>query len=208
MSNPDRHNLPRLPRPAYQAFAAVFWTMCVQPSQPGWLDRDFHRQFRELLGHACARERLFCPAYVLMPDHLHLVLLGLAVQSDQLNAVKFLRLHLNRLLAGDELVSFTQAPRPRPWSLQPQAYDSVLREEDRKRGAFARVCFYTLANPVRAKLVTAERDWPYLGALVPGYPDLHPLEADYWETFWKVYGKFREPTPVEREPVAGRETLG
>lgn len=38
-----------------------------------------------------------------MPDHLHLVWLGLSSQSDQLNGMKFLRLHLNRLLAGEPL---------------------------------------------------------------------------------------------------------
>ena len=204
MPNPDRHNLPRLPRPDYQDFAAVFWTMRVEPDQPGWLDRDFHRQFRELLTHACAREQLFCPTYVLMPDHLHLVLLGLAVKSDQLNAVKFLRLHLNRLLAGGELVSFTPSPHPRPWALQHQAHDTVLGEEQRKRGAFASVCFYTLANPIRAALAKTERDWPYLGAILPGYPDLHPMEPDYWECFWKLYAKFREPTPTE-PPSAKQE---
>jgi len=105
VQNPPRHHLPRLERAHYQAFAAVHWRLRVEPDAPGWLDERFHFQFRELLTHACARERLFCPAYCLMPDHLHLMWLGLALESDQLNAMKFLRLHLNRLLAGDSLVS-------------------------------------------------------------------------------------------------------
>ncbi len=126
--------------------------------------------------------------------------LGLAVASDQLNAVKFLRLHVNRLLAGELLqksAARSQAQPPGKWKLQPQAHDHVLREEERKQGAFASVCFYILANPVRAKLVEKEADWPFSGTVVPGYPDLHPMLEDYWELFWKLYYQQREPMPTE-----------
>ena len=211
MSNPDLHHLTRLERSHYQAFAAVHWTMRIEPATPGWLDDHFHHQFREVLLHACVRENLACPAYCLMPDHLHLMLLGMAVASDQLNATKFLRLHVNRLLAGEALHKFAarssilrstaaENGRAQPrnkWKLQPQAHDHVLREEERKQGAFASVCFYILANPVRAKLVAKETEWEFSGAVVPGYPDLHPLREDYWELFWKLYYKQREPMPTE-----------
>ncbi len=135
-----------------------------------------------------------------MPDHLHVMFLGLAMASDQLNGVKFLRLQLNRLLAGEPLQKSAALSRAQPrdkWQLQPQAHDHVLREEDRKQGAFASVCFYILANPVRAKLVEKEAEWKFCGAVVPGYPDLHPLREDYWELFWKLYYMQREPTPNE-----------
>ena len=71
--------------------------------------------------------------------------------------------------------------------------DHVLREEERKQGAFASVCFYILANPVRAKLAVRETDWAFSGAVVPGYPDLHPCENGFWELFWKLYHQNREP---------------
>src|SRR6266487_2621232 len=142
----------------------------------------FHATFRELMLHAAARERLLCPAYCLMPDHLHLVCMGLRRETDQLNAMKFLRTQLEPALG-----------RGREW--QHQAHDHVLREEERRREAFARFCFYTLANPVRAELVACDRDWPYSGAIVPGYPTLHPLAEDYWELFWKRYIAEREAEP-------------
>jgi len=200
VSNPDLHHLTRLERSHYQAFAAVHWTMRIEPAKPGWLDDRFHYEFREALIHACVRERLLCPTYCLMPDHLHLLFLGLAVASDQLNAVKFLRLQLNRLLAGEPLQKLAARSRAQPpgkWDLQSQAHDHVLREEERKQGAFASVCFYILANPVRAKLVEKESDWRFSGAVVPGYPDLHPMQEAYWELFWKLYYKNREPIPSE-----------
>jgi REP element-mobilizing transposase RayT len=187
-------------RPHYQAFAAVHWTMRIEPAKPGWLDDRFHHEFREALLHVCVREELVCPTYCLMPDHLHLMLLGLAVASDQLNAIKFLRLHLNRLLACEPLQKFAALSRAQPqgkWRLQSQAHDHVLREEERKQGAFASVCFYILANPVRAGLMEKESAWEFCGAVVPGYPDFHPLAEDYWELFWKIYYKEREPIPTE-----------
>jgi hypothetical protein len=38
-------------------------------------------------------------------------------------------------------------------------------------------------------------DWPYLGAVVPGFPFLHALDENFWEQLWKLYQQQREPTP-------------
>ena len=83
--------LPRLPREWYQGRAAVFWTHTIEDRATGWLDERFHRRVREVLLHTCARYGLACPAYVLMPDHWHLVWLGLTETSDQHTATRFLR---------------------------------------------------------------------------------------------------------------------
>jgi hypothetical protein len=213
VSNPDLHQLPRLDRSFYQAFAAVHWTMRVEPVVTSWLTERFHGDFRTVLLHACARERLMCPAYCLMPDHLHLMCLGLALASDQLNGTRFLRTCINRLLEGRKLENRgsdagLQEPgegshpslNPRiKWQLQPQAHDHVLRTEERKLNAFAKVCFYILANPVRAELVRREVDWPFSGSVAPGYPDLYPFQEGYWELFWKIYFRHREVAP--RDPL-------
>src|SRR5437667_9837852 len=130
------HFLPRLRREFYQADAVVFWTMPISHRRQDWLDDRFHAAFREMMLHTAAREGLLCPAYCLMPDHIHFVWMGLRRNSDQRNGMAFLRTYLEPLLA--------------PAKFQPQAYDHVLREEERKRNAFAQVCFYDLANPVRA----------------------------------------------------------
>jgi putative transposase len=202
MPNADLHKLPRLEHRCYQAFAAVHWTMKIEPPMPGWLTVPFHEDFRTVLLHSCAREHLFCPAYCLMPDHLHLMWLGLSLQSDQLNAMRFLRTYLNRMLDGKQIENRKLAvdSRPQPpmrWELQPQAHDHVLGDEERKQNAFAKVCFYILANPVRAKWVKFESDWPFSGAIVPGYPDLYPFQEDYWDLFWKIYYRHREPIPKD-----------
>ena len=182
------HHLPRLAPEFYRGFAAVHWTITLERRATGWLDDHFHLHFRELLLHAAAREGLFCPAYVLMPDHAHLLWLGLRVDTDQRNAMKFLRKHL-----AVELVR--RSPTGGEFELQKQSHDSVLREQDRLRGAFQKTCFYVLDNPRRKELVTHPREWPHLGAVVPGYPFLHPLSEDFWGLFWKLYTEKREPTP-------------
>jgi hypothetical protein len=186
---PEWHHLPRLAPESYRGFAVVQWTITLERCAVGWLDDNFHFLFRELLLHTAAREGLCCPVYVLMPDHLHLLWMGLCVRSDQRNAMRFLRKHLAKELAG-------RSPTGAEFELQKQAHDSVLREQDRRRGAFEKSCFYLLDNPCRKKLVNRPCDWPHLGAIVPGYPFLHPLAKDFWEQFWKIYMHKREEIPA------------
>jgi hypothetical protein len=85
----------------------------------------------------------------------------------------FLRTHLEKLL--------------HPARFQPQAFDHVLREEERERGAFSRVAHYIAENPVRAELVAEAKAWPYTGCMVPGYPTLDPRSEKFWDVFWKVH---------------------
>ena len=159
----------------------VHWTLSILARSTGWLNPRFHARFRELMLHAAAREGLACPAYCLMPDHLHLVWMGLRPDTDQRTGMAFLRTHLKPALA--------------PHRLQPQAYDHVLRENEREQDAFQTVCHYVLTNAERKDLVSRWQEWPYGGAVVPGYPVLHPAQEDYWEKFWKLYGQMKQPAP-------------
>jgi putative transposase len=123
-----------------------------------------------------------------MPDHAHLIWMGLRVDTDQRNAMKFLRKHL-----AEELRRRSSAGVE--FELQKQSYDSVLQPKDRRRNAFEKTCFYILDNPHRKGFVSHPRDWQYLGAVVPGYPFLHPLAEEFWELFWKIYMKGRDSAP-------------
>lgn len=193
MQEPDFNRpfyLPRLPREHYQGDAVVHWTLSVANRQQGWLDDSFHSSFRELVLHACIREGLFCPAYCLMPDHLHLVWMGLRLDSDQHNGMAFLRRYLESKIT--------------PQKFQHQAHDHVLKEKERQRNAFARVCHYILDNPRVAELVKKPDDWFFSGAVVPGYPTLHPLQEDFWPKFWKLYTQAKHPDAGDiTRPVVG-----
>ena len=182
--------LPRLPREYYQADAVVFWTLTIFDKAKGWLTPAFHQHFRELMLHAAAREGLVCPVYCLMPDHLHLVWMGRRPDSDQINGMAFLRTYLE--------------PELSPAKFQPQPQDEVLRDEQRKRNAFAKVCFYIAANPVRAKIIGEKEIWPFTGCVVPGYPKLNTASEDFWPKFWRIYGKLKQPDAgnIKRPPLS------
>jgi putative transposase len=171
--------LQRLPREYYQADAVIHWTMPIAMRGTGWLNDGFHAHFREVMLHAAAREGLFCPTYCLMPDHIHLVWMGMRRETDQKNGTKFLREHLG--------------PHLRPHRFQHQAHDHVLRAEQRKRNAFAKVCFYIIDNARKEGLVEHPKEWRFCGAVIPGYPAIHPLEQDCWPKFWKLYSAALAP---------------
>ncbi len=153
----------------------VHWTMTMERRATGWLDALFHARFREILLHTACRYGLCCPVYCLMPDHLHLIWLGERHDADQLLAVRFLRYHLRRWLL--------------PVAFQKQAYDHVLREENREKEAFRATRFYILENPVRAGLVETAAAWEFSGCMLAGFPDLHPLDDHFESVFWERYAE-------------------
>ena len=164
-------------------------TVVTRRRQPVFRNASIVEIALEALERACRQHGFTLHAYCFMPDHVHLVWMGVRVDSDQRNAMKFLRKHLAAELAR-------RSPTGAEFELQKQSHDSVLRERDRVRGAFEKSCFYVLDNPRRKGLVEHPRDWPHLGALVPGYPFLHPLGEDFWEQFWKLHAQKREPAPT------------
>jgi putative transposase len=170
-----KSKLPRLSREFYRGRAVVFWTHTFEHRATGWLNDAFHSAFREMCTHACARYEIACPIYVLMPDHWHLVWMGLTSGSDQRLATAFLREHLASYVGSAKL--------------QDRAHDHVLRDDERKRGAFVSACHYVQMNPVRAGLSDDWKKWPFTGALVAGYPALDARAADFWEKFWRIHAR-------------------
>ncbi|HWL15384.1 MAG TPA: hypothetical protein VNR00_07250 [Opitutus sp.] len=189
MSFVAHSRLPRLAREFYQGRGIVLWTHTMEHRATGWLSPAFHHRFREILLHASHRYELAAPCYVLMPDHWHIMGMGLSDSADQWLATAFLRKHLRLALA--------------PAHLQDRAHDHVLREHERARGAFAAACTYVLQNPERGGLCKDWREWSYLGGMVPGYPDLDPRSADFWDTFWKIRHRLADgpPSRGQRENV-------
>jgi putative transposase len=173
-------HLPRLEATCYQGVAWVHWTMTVRDRAKGWMDEEMHGFLRELLLHTMSRHHLHCAAYCLMPDHAHFLWMGLWEGSDQLKAARFFRRHWNARLAG------------RGVRLQPQAYDHVLLESERRPDAFEDTVIYIFKNPERAGLAQDWREWPFLGALTPGYPDLPVVPTgDFWPRFWTIHNRER-----------------
>ena len=187
----DHDYLKRLPEEHYLGQAYIHWSMSIDGRKTGWLDPNFYAQFREVLIHTTFRYGLACPIYCCMPDHLHLLWIGIADDADQRRAVKYFRKHLNALLEGFEA------------RLQKQPHDHVLREEERAKDAFETVVDYIARNPERAGLVLADfpQEYPYTGCVVPGYPELRFWQDDYWDRFWRTHEYLRaRGLVVQSEP--------
>lgn len=154
----------------------VHWTMGFRGNAVDWLEDYSHSYMRELLLHTAVNYHLACPVYCFMPEHLHLVLVGLRPEADQRLAVAFLRRHANEMFATRYHVR-----------LQKQAYDNVLRERDRERGAFQSLAYYVLENPVEGGLVEESQTWLFSGCVIPGHPAWNVFHEKYWESFWGWY---------------------
>lgn len=79
----DYDYLKRLPEQYYCGQAYVHWTMTIEKRKKGWLQQTFYYKFREILTHTMFRYGLTCPIYCCMPDHLHLLWIGILDGSDQ-----------------------------------------------------------------------------------------------------------------------------
>jgi hypothetical protein len=174
--------LKRLPPEHYRGQAYVHWSMTMEDRKTGWLIPIFYYKFREILTHTMFRYALCCPIYCCMPDHLHLLWVGILERSDQRNAAKFFRAHLNPIL--EKLGA----------RFQQQPHDHVLSEAERERDAFPSMVEYIARNPERAGLVKADRyrEYPFTGCLVPGYPALKPWQENYWDLFWRLYARLSQ----------------
>lgn len=146
----------------------------MEDRRTGWLVPIFYYKFRELLTHTAFRFGLCSPLFCCMPDHIHMLWIGIMDQCDQRKAMRYFRRQLNPVL--EKLHA----------RLQKQPYDHVLRDEE--------VAEYIARNPERKGLVKAEgfRDYPYTSCLVPGYPELKPFESGYGDRFWRVYCHLRQ----------------
>ena len=178
----SKRYLKRLPASYYQAEAYVHWTMAIKDRRTGWLEPKFYYKFRELLTHTLFRYGILSPVYCCMPDHFHLLWVGVFQNSDQRNAMKYLRRQLNENL---RLIGV---------ELQSQAYDNVLSDEEREENAFNSICEYIARNPERRQIVAEGefRSYRYSDCLIPGAPEVHFRDKQFWSTFWRIHSFTRE----------------
>ena len=169
-------HLQRLAKEYYQGQAYVHWCMTLEDRKTGWLLPILYYKFREILTHTAFRYGICCPIYCCMPDHFHLLWVGVDADSDQILAARFFRKQMDLVLdkAG--------------CCLQREGYDHVLRDEERQHGALEELVEYIARNPERAGLVrkNAFLDYPYADCLMPGYPELQFSAKDYWVRCWRI----------------------
>ena len=170
----NKKHLPRLNKEAYRGSAVVHWVFNIEKRKTGWLDKHSSMYFRYLLAHICGRHQIVSPCLCMMPDHIHMLLMGTSKSSDQITAVENIRRFFNQYLAPS-------------YQFQKTPYDHVLRKHERKQEAFRDMVNYILQNPVRAGLVEDVQKWEYSVCVVPGYPEFDVWQEDYWQRFWRLY---------------------
>ena len=177
----NRQHLKRLPDEYYRGQTYVHWTLCTENRKTGWLTPNFYYKFRELLTHTMFRFDVCCPLFCCMPDHIHMLWVGLSAAADQRIGMRYLRKHVNAILGYYGVV------------LQRQGYDHVLQDDERMESGFEAIAEYIARNPERKGLVPIDgyASYPYTGCLVPGYPELKPFHDQYWFRFWRTYSYLR-----------------
>ena len=175
MPHERAHHLPRLSPEAYRGHCIVHWTMTIAGRATGWLDDSWHQKFRIQLNKQATDYDARIPVYCLMPDHLHLLVAGIATTCDQSLFIRAARREINLLL--------------RPHKLQKQPYDHVLRPSESGPDVFTTLVHYIAENPVRAGLVSTPQLWHFTGACVPELPTLDPRASDFRELWWEYWNK-------------------
>ncbi len=186
--------LKRLPRPNYCGTAWVHWILAIDERRVGWLDAKLLYRFREVLTHTAFRYQLACPIFCLMPDHMHLLWVGLAETSNQLTAMQRFRLDMN-----DSLQRIG-------YSFQRQSYDHVFKGNELEQNAIEDVVDYIARNPERKQLVPLGgfATYPYTGCLLPGACRLRLFEEGSWREILRTLAFLRR-TQCFRVPDPSRQ---
>jgi putative transposase len=140
----------RLRDVSYVGFAAYFVTTCTMDRAPVFEDLEFGRLVGDaLLSHA--KENAFAvPAYCLMPDHAHIVMVGIQDDSPLCGLVKDWK----------QAAGFEWSKRGHGKLWQKGFWERVLRDDE----DILSIARYVIENPVRAKLVKEPAQYPLLGS--------------------------------------------
>ena len=109
-----------------------------------------YRLYRDLLAQSCARAGVDCWAYVLMPNHVHLIL----VPQDE-DGLRAALAPVHRRYAG-----VLNARRKRTGHFWQGRFGAAVMDEDHLADAVK----YVLLNPVRARLVKRAEQWRWSSA--------------------------------------------
>ena len=99
-------------------------------------------------------------AYCFMPDHLHLLVEGIAENADLKRFISLFKQVSGYKYVQNVTQCFNADEKPKLW--QPGFYDHVLRKEE----DLVEVARYIFNNPVRKGLVGHYSDYSYSGSLV------------------------------------------
>ena len=154
----------RLPDAAYHGRKCVAFTACEASRRPLLADDAVFAMVREALTEAAERFGCSVPVFCVMPDHLHVLILGLSDASRP-------RLAMNRF--KQKSGEWFGAHRP-DLAWQKDFYDRIVRAKE----GYEIQARYVALNPVRAGLAADVYAWPYTGSI--GYALREIIEDAWW----------------------------
>ena len=159
----------RLPSINYRGRSWFFITLCCEGRQPLFLDEEWARWFMDCLKRAAERNQFAVHAFSVMPDHVHLLVEGLAPESDLLLFVRMMK----------QLTSVEYRKRTDRVFWQKKFYDHILRAKDSPEA----VSWYIWMNPVRKGLCKSFDEYPFSGSF--SRPWKIASETQVWVPPWK-----------------------
>ena len=140
----------RLPGFDYRGPRRYFLTFCVRNRVPAFLNGETADACVEEFCRAAVMRAFEITVHCVMPDHVHLLVTGLAEDSHLPSFAS-----LAKQLSGFRCRGVVTG---RLW--QDGYYDHILRDEEKS----AVVIRYILENPVRSGLVRHVTEYPYVGS--------------------------------------------
>lgn len=146
----------------YTGAYAYFVTICAFEKQNYFKDAEIINNLLFCLKQETDSFQFSIFAYCIMPNHLHLLLVG----DEDSNLVNFVKIFKQK--TG---YYFKQKYKKRLW--QKSFFDHVLR----KKEDINDIAGYIFNNPVRKELVDDFRKYPYLGSFVIDVNEFYEMYA-------------------------------
>jgi putative transposase len=134
----------------YLGLYRYFLTFCTDYRRPWFQQADVVSLVLSQISRAAVEQGFALLAYCFMPDHLHLLVEGLADRSDCRRFIKSAKQYSGYY--------FEKQFRQKLW--QRYGFERMLRDDE----ATLVVARYLLNNPVRAGLAADAREFPYVGS--------------------------------------------
>ena len=139
---------------SYRGLHRYLLTFCTQDRRQVFVDAAVVETARMQFQRAADNERFAILAYCLMPDHVHLVVEGLADESDLRRFVQIGKQRSAHAMWRNHELSKVWQEGYHDWVLRP---DQSVTEKIR----------YVLDNPVRAGLVSRWDEYSFSGCIYP-----------------------------------------
>ena len=153
-----RRTRARLDRQSYVGRHRTFLTFCTHGRRRVFTTGELVDQVVGEFLRGCAREGFEIVAYCFMPDHVHLLVGGMWLDSDLVRWIT-----LSKQFAA---VSYLRSTGQRLW--QEGWFDRVVRDSD----DVVAIVQYIIENPIRAGLVVDVTEYPFWGSCTHSRGDL------------------------------------